>query len=492
MKLKFSVNKRRLKYGSLATAMAIGFVAVVVLVNIIVGMLVERFPMDIDLTEDNIFELTQPSIDYIKDLDAEVVVNVLWEEESFKNQNDYYRQAYEVIEKYEKYSDHITVRYIDLLSNPELQQKYPKETLSTGQIIVECGDRYQLLTAYDLFNTQYDQQSGSTYITSSAAEQAMTSAIMNVTDANPPTVAVLTGFGTTDVSSLTDILSSNGYVVEEVDLMTGDISDYTMAILAAPTVDLSTNELDKLDAFLDNDGQFGKNLMYFASVNQPELPLLEEFLSEWGIVVGDGYLYETDTSKIYFNPSYTLQEYGDETYTENLATTELPVLVPMSRPLSSAFGESGTSSNRSTTVLLKTYDSVVVVPSDAMGSSDSNWDPNTDGVKDSYITAMAGSRVKYDQTTALTSTVLAFGSVDMVHESFLSFAAINNGDFVLNAANYVCDKEEGISIVPKTVGTSSLGINQSQVNTIGALAQFVLPIIVLIIGATVWMRRRNK
>lgn len=490
--MKASFNKRRLKHGSLATAMTVGFVAVVILINIIAGLLVERFPIDIDLTEDNIFQITDQSIEYIQNLDSEVTVNVLAEEETFKNNNDYYRQAYEVIMRYAQYSDKITVRFVDLYQNPDLQQKYSRETLSTGQIVVECGDRYQILTSYDLFNTQVDQSSGYTYITSSSAEQAMTSAIMNVTNADPPTVAVLTGFNTADISSFTDILTSNGYVVDEVDLMADDISEYDLVILAAPTVDLSDADLAKLDEYLDNDGRFGKNLIYFAAYDQPSLPLLEEFLSEWGITVGEGYLYETDAASTYFSPTYTLQNYEDENYTEDLATTELPVLIPLCRPLSSSFGESGTSSNRATSVLLSTHDTAVVVPPDVMGSSDSTWDPSTDGVQDSYATAIAGTRTKYDQTTALVSTVMAFGSVDIIHESFLSFAALNNGDYVLNAANYLCDKEDGISIVPKTLGTTSLGINQNQVNTIGGAAQFALPILVLIAGGVVWMRRRNK
>ena len=51
-------NSRRFKHGSLATAMTVGFVAAVVLVNVIVGLLVERFPMNIDLTDNQIFELS--------------------------------------------------------------------------------------------------------------------------------------------------------------------------------------------------------------------------------------------------------------------------------------------------------------------------------------------------------------------------------------------------------------------------------------------------
>ena len=177
----------------------------------------------------------------------------------------------------------------------------------------------------------------------------MTSAVMNVTNANPPTAVVLTGYGVTDVSAYTDTLKTNGYVIEEVDLLTGEIDqDADMLILAAPLTDLSEEVLKKLDTYLDNNGDFGKNLLYFASASQPELPNLEEFLKEWGIIVGDGYLVETDSAKTYvMGPTYTTQQYGDETYTEKLNSTNYPVLMFASRPLSSAFGESGTSSNRS-------------------------------------------------------------------------------------------------------------------------------------------------
>ena len=107
----------------------------------------------------------------------------------------------------------------------------------------------------------------------------MTSAIMNVTNADPPTVTVLTGNGASNVEAYTDMLATNGYVINEVDMLTGEIDQETdLVILAAPMTDLSEDTLKKLDTYLDNDGNFGKNLMYFASATQPDLPRLEEFL----------------------------------------------------------------------------------------------------------------------------------------------------------------------------------------------------------------------
>ena len=70
-------NKRRLKYGSLATVITVGFLAALVLVNVIVSLLLERFPLDIDLTPDKRFALTEDSAAYIRDLSRDVSITVL-------------------------------------------------------------------------------------------------------------------------------------------------------------------------------------------------------------------------------------------------------------------------------------------------------------------------------------------------------------------------------------------------------------------------------
>ena len=272
---------RRFKHGSLATAMTIGFVALVVLVNLIVGLLVERFPMNIDLTDNQIFALSDESIEYVKGVEQNISINVLAKEEDFAGNNAYYNQANEVINKYALYSDKIKVNYVDIYTDPTFVQNYPKEDLAYGDIVVSCDDRYQVLDAYDLFNVG-TTQSGSTSITSSKAEQAMTSAIMFVTDANPMTVTVLTGYGSTETANIDDLtstLGSNGYLTTETNLMTEDIpEEATIAILAAPTIDLTEAEAKKISDFLENDGNFGKILYYFADASQPELPVLEALL----------------------------------------------------------------------------------------------------------------------------------------------------------------------------------------------------------------------
>ena len=103
-------------------------------------------------------------------------------------------------------------------------------------------------------------------------EQAAISAIMYVTNTDPVRVAFTEGFGEADSSSLSSLLSKNGYDIETINLqqvaeVDGDI-DYI--VMYAPSMDYDNDSLTKLSAFLDNGGAFGKNLIYFASYSQPD------------------------------------------------------------------------------------------------------------------------------------------------------------------------------------------------------------------------------
>ena len=194
-------NNRRFKHGSLATIMTVGLVVLVVLVNIIASMVADRLPVNIDLTDTKMYELSQESIDYVEQLKEPVTIEVFASEDDFNNMGQMYgfeeftKQALELFKKYSLYGD-VTVNYLDPYTNPDILSKYPKESLGLGSVVVSCGERYRALALYDLFNV--DSQTGA--VVSSKVENAVTNAIMLVTNANPTTVTVLTGVNTGDVS----------------------------------------------------------------------------------------------------------------------------------------------------------------------------------------------------------------------------------------------------------------------------------------------------
>ena len=59
-------------------------------------------------------------------------------------------------------------------------------------------------------------------VTSSKAEQSVTSALVNVTSDEITKVAILKGYDEADASTLTSLLTSNNFDVEEVNIVTDE------------------------------------------------------------------------------------------------------------------------------------------------------------------------------------------------------------------------------------------------------------------------------
>ena len=87
---------------------------------------------------------------------------------------------------------------------------------------------------------------------------------MNVTSDYTPKVTLLTAHSSFDATSFVSLLEQNSFEVITQDLLLEDIDpEAEVAILFAPGQDLDEDQLKKLDAFLDNDGQKGRSLLYF-------------------------------------------------------------------------------------------------------------------------------------------------------------------------------------------------------------------------------------
>jgi ABC-2 type transport system permease protein len=481
------LKSRRFKHGSMATILTIGFIVVVVVINIIANLILERFPADVDLTDDGIYQLTEDSIEFVKDLNTDVNIHVCVSESDFisaASSSTYYKQAYEILNGYTKYNGNIKVDYVDLMEEPEFQQKYTGYDVSDGSIVVESDKRIKVTTINDLFNTSTDYTTGS-YNVSSKAEQVLTSAIMYVTDDEVMQATILTGHSETAVDGFTSILTANNFETVTQNIATEEINpDATIAVIYAPTTDYTQAELEKLDAFLDNDGKFGKTLIYIASINQPELPNLEEFLTEWGIQIGSGVLYETNTANAYGNQFVMGLDYTNTDYTADLRDASLPFIGSYCRPVSTLWEES---SNRTTSVLLSTPETAILVPYDA----DENFDINAQEQK-SFPVAVLGQRSRFEGTTQISSNVLVFSAPEMFNSSITSSATFNNNEYTVNLVNQLAGKEESINIVEVSFDQEALTITQSQYMTCTVIFMFILPIAMIVCGIVIWVLRRNK
>lgn len=486
MKKRSSKNKmprqpvtRRQKYLMISSTTTLLIVAALVLVNILTVYITDRYPVTIDLTPQKAFQLTEQSQNYLADLAKPISIQVMTSEEDFVSGGEYYVQANTVLKQYEKYSDNITLEYIDLLATPSLASQY--EDVSIGDIIVTSGKRTQTLSAYDLFNIQSGSYYGN-YITSSKAEQAMTSAIMNVTSETQVKASVLTGHGEQYPDGFVQLLGQNNFEVTPVSPATEALpEDADVLIWVAPVNDPDQEVLDKLDAYLSEKS--GRTLLYFADTTQPELPRLEGFLNKWGISVPLSSVIETDNRKIInVNPYFSTTQIENPTLTDTMTDRSIPLTLPFARPLETVFE---TNMEISTEVLLESSDTSALVAYDLNEEELENWTAEEYGP---FVLAIL-SRKSFGEEQ--TSQIAAYGSSVSLSDSLLSSGSFSNADYYLSALNTLTHRENVISIQPKTLGGQELGLNTAQVFTIGLIFMIAVPIATLGCGLYLWFKRRN-
>jgi len=73
----------------------------------------------------------------------------------------------------------------------------------------------------------------------------------------------------------------------------------------------------------------------------------------------------------------------------------------------------------------------------------------------------------------------------------LSSSAYGNGTYMLNLMNKTVDKKDAFNFIPRSLKTASLGITAKTFNALFVLFVFVLPLVVVIAGISVWLSRRH-
>lgn len=508
---------KKLKHGMMSTILTIVFVAVVVLVNVVATVLFDRYPVTIDLTKDKIYSISDKSEEYVKKIDADVLITVFAEEDAFKGLTTYTRQADEVMKKYSKYNSKIKYRYVDIDSNPDIVKDYTNDSISQYDIIVETNPekdikRTRKITLLDLVNfsdefnetlTNYGmsvesfaqqagnalsaistltQYYGTDIISGSNADQAFTSALMTVTDPNPITVTFLTGRNEVDeLAYFKTLLTANGYTVNTVDITSDDIpEDTTVAVVPAPQTDYLPDDVKKLDNFLDNNGKLGKQLLYIASAQQQDTPNLDEFLKDYGLQVGKGIICESNSSNYYNQPYLTIATDLSENFMQDVATNDPQLIIQTCRPVKQLFDEKNK---------IKT-EGYVKSTSDAY-LMDPQSQKTTEKGQQNYMAV--SSRVTYlDGNDAVYSNVIAAGTEFIFRDDVLPYTQYQNREYVLSLLNGITHKTDGIVIEPKTIDANVYDITASQQSVLKWTFILIVPVIVLAIGLVIWLRRKNR
>lgn len=506
-------NTKIIKHTGASAALIAVFIAAVVLLNVTVSMIFERYPLTIDLTDEHKYSVSQQTADYIKSIDDEITITVLAPEEEFSGMSEYTLQAAQLLKRYQQYAPNINVTYSDLLSHPEIASKYTSIDLKDFDIIVEtkgsfqrvkvltiCGDlvswnaemtsslsQYSM-TVDDLaevYGIQNTLEWYSEYIVGSNAEAAFTSAIMSLTDPDPVSVTFLTGHReVSQFAYFKKLLSANGYQVSEVNIMTQDIpGDTDLLVIPAPSQDYLSEEMQKISDFLENDRSGEKNILYIASLQQGDTPDLDQLLASYGIKVEKAVIFENDLDRFYGGDrSYTIPTIASDSYMQDINASSPLLLMPMARPITLLFEESGTGSAEA------------YIQSSSQGSAYSysalgfDQDSAQTGLQTSLAIASKGASSSDDATE-----LMVIGSDEFLSDRWLQEASFQNSEYIISLLNGMTGKtSSGIVIATKTILDSTFDITHKQASILKWTFQLVIPLGVLLIGFAVYKKRKNR
>lgn len=510
-------NQALLRKGGFSVAITAAVLAGIIILNVLVSALSKRFVLEFDMSAEKENSMSEENIDYLKNLDAEVQITVCATPEDYEGgymsyyaQNlygvtsdatDYYKQTIKLLDKYPAYNDKISLRYVDTQDSQftEISSKYSNEKLSYGDIIISCtkngSERYKIVGFNDVYNLSEDSTYAAYGYTTSTVggnnvETAVTSAIAYVTSNKTKKAALITGHSKSDYTAdYQTLLKENNYEITVIsDSMIGSISDeYDAVIIAAPTADFLGAELDALSEFLENDGKLGKGLIFFADASAPYLTNLYDFLEQWGIAVGEGILFETNSQNYMPDDPMTMGTYptssdNDITSGMNLCITGYNV------PITAAFESEG---NITVTSLMSTPESVVAAP---VGTT-ASWTGADDYTKQSYSSVIQAEMSDYDDdNNEISSYVLAFSSIEFIQSEYNEQSAVANKNITLAAAERAVGAENtGISFISKTITNESYSdsVTDSSAGIIRILFMFILPIACIALGIYIFIRRKN-
>lgn len=486
-------KNKKLSFHALSTISIVVALCLVVLINIFINVLVTKYPnVEIDLTSSQTYKLQDDTIEYLSQNTTPIDIYILQDKTTFINalggvNTIHFVQADKLIRKMAATNKNISYKYMDISENPTFVSKYPNINWNSSMshlILVDAGDNnYTTLTLDDCFTYDEEQSSyyGAYYFTGTTIEQAITSAVLTLTSSDKVIVNYITGCGQEDsyYTYLNTLLKANAYELEEVSVATGKLNkDASIAVLFAPTVDLSEDSISMVDEWLTNDGAYGKTLIYFPHYQKFDTPNLDALLEQYGMKISDGLAFTTSTDYYINNTAYSfITDYASDIYTATLKNPSVPVVMDGARGIEVL-------DDNMVNVMLNVPSGAGVVPYDTDASSLDDF-ITADGVN----VAAIGTKTNDENVS---SNIAVFGSGNMISNSYLSNSYCNNANYIVNLCNTVTNRGDmGITITSASAESEAIEMVADGQKTIYyTLFVGIIPVIVLIIGIVIFIRRR--
>ncbi len=447
----------------------------------------------------------------------------------------YFAQTVELLKKYQSYNDNIKVTFMDVYDAKarDITSGFSDFDWSAGDILIEGNFaidgkdtvRRTVVSFDDLYEVkdysgeienykQYGYESMIGYmilqgqlpgygITENKTETMISSAIYKVTSPDTPVFLVPTAISNKEsvADALQKVLEVNNFEIKYSDqilsiLLTEENYDkYDGIILSDCKSDISVSDREVIEKFLNNKGKKGKALYYFAGPNTVSLKNLCGLLGDWGIGFEQGVLYETGVG--YFmngQPTYLAMESVATDYTEATEDTGLPCIsdnLVVMKELWANQTSSTATYTRTTEVLMRTASKglTAIMPTDADFKA---WKPADDAKKEKYPTAILSRDDDTLNNQFISSFVVVYASADIIAKEN-NQNSLGNMDNVLGSFNEaVGNTDSQFEFVPKTIEVDYYSTTEISVEIVRAVFLYAIPVIIIVLGVVVWIRRKRR
>jgi hypothetical protein len=319
-------------------------------------------------------------------------------------------------------------------------------------------------------------------------ELQLTSAILQVTATDFPIVYFTMGHSESIPPALEELFKNAGFLIKTIDLTKEELDpEAKIIVICNPQKDFigATNatersEIDKIATFLNNFG----NVMYFTSPVVGALPEIEDLLKEYGIAfMHDVYVQDEKNSIDMYGLALDTQyvesnNVGDQLHDSIRKLPSLPkTIVHAAKPIMilDIVGENTVSP------VLRSFNTAYVMSSDDK--------PLTQGEIDLLVVAQ---KTRYIDNNPKTSLLLACGSTNFLAAEFLTNPSYSNSDIILNAIRIMANRKVPTDIKWKEFDNTSLIMTLEEQNNWTIFSILALPMIVMVLGMIVWLRRRHS
>ena len=483
--LKRKVSRKSFLYSSNLLLIIVLVLAILVVANYFLS----RHNYRLDFTESKLHSLSDQSIQVLKNLKKDVQVK------GFFREGNYSRAKLEdLLKNFSYYSKKIKYEFIDPDKSPGLVKAYG--ITQDGTTILEVGGQESRITT--------------------VTEEDLTNALIKATRETKKVIYFLEGHGEhsieqtedTGLSIAKDELQKLGYETKKLALALSETfpADCALLVIPGPQKDLLPNELETIQGYIRKGGR-----VFFMA--DPEVaPGLIPYLLQFGVKLENDVVVDTVSRLFggdYFMPVITEYESHEITRSFRYATffpyvRSVEPLEPKPEGVTvTVLGKTSPNSwserqlDQKQVTFDKDTDKQGPVPLAIVATIEVKAEEKKP--EEPPATAQEGGEAKKDeekQPAAPASPepkkegrLAVYGDSDFASNRY--FGLSGNGNLFLNTVNWLTEESDLISIQPRTSSPRTVQFTPSQGRLIFLFSVLILPLIILVLGVSVWRRRRS-